>query len=156
MILKKSNLYIVLMTILPILSLPLLGTRTIKRFLPASIFISVYLVIEGTIAQKRKWWWFPSNIKPNVINELPLILGPFFIGSIWILKYTYGKFKLYLLVNIIVDSIFTYGMMKGFKKIGYVTLVRLSKLNLSIIFLLKTLSMYGFQMVYEKYVTRNR
>ncbi|WP_066054023.1 hypothetical protein [Robertmurraya korlensis] len=154
--LKKFNLYIALLFILPWLSLPLIGARTFKRFLPSSIFISLYLIIEGTIAQRRKWWWFPSNIKPNILNEFPLIFGPFFIGSIWILKYTYGKFKLYFIVNLIVDSLFTYGMMRGFRKMGYVTLVRLNSFQLSVIFLLKTMAMYGFQSLYEKYVTRIR
>lgn len=155
-VLKKFNLYIALLFILPWLSLPLIGGKTVKRFLPGARFISLYLIIEGMIAQRRKWWWFPSNIKPNVLNELPLIFGPFFVGSIWILKYTFGKFKLYFIVNLIVDSLFTYGMMRGFRKMGYVTLVRLNSLQLSIIFLLKTLAMYGFQVIYEKYVTHNR
>lgn len=139
------------MTILPWLSVPLLRGLTFKRFLPAALFMSLYLVAEGRFAEKKKWWWFPFNVRPNVTAELPLIFGPFLVGSLWILKYTYGKFNLYLLINLLVDSVFTYFGIEWFKKIGYVSLVRLTKFQLSLVFLIKTFLLYGFQVVYERY-----
>ncbi|MFV2049419.1 hypothetical protein ACEWK1_18955 [Metabacillus sp. YM-086] len=148
---KKLNLLMILMTILPWLSVPLLRGLTFKRFLPAALFMSLYLVAEGRFAEKKKWWWFPFNVRPNVAAELPLIFGPFLVGSLWILKYTYGKFNLYLLINLLVDSVFTYFGIEWFKKIGYVSLVRLTKFQLSLVFLIKTFLLYGFQVVYERY-----
>lgn len=121
------------MTILPWLSFPFIGRK-----------------IEGLIAEKKKWWRFHYSVKPNIIGELPLILGPFFIGSMWIFKFTFGKFKIYQLVNLLIDSIFVYGLLNFFKKIGYVSLIQMSKLRLSLLFLVKTFIMYGFQVIYEK------
>ena len=151
---KNMKIFLLIMGILPWLSIPLLGNRAFKRFLPASLFMCLYLILEGWVAQKRKWWWFSTSLKPNVLGEMPLIFGPFIVGSLWILKFTYGKFKLYLLVNLIIDSIFTYGMLGWFKKIGYVSLVRMSKLQLSLIFMVKSIIMYGFQMLFEKIFPR--
>jgi cellulose synthase/poly-beta-1,6-N-acetylglucosamine synthase-like glycosyltransferase len=139
------------MSTLPWLSILIIGKKTLRRFLPGSIFMSLYLIAEGRFAEKKKWWWFPYSVKPNVLAEFPLIFGPFIVGSLWILKYTYGKFNLYLLVNILIDSFFTYFGLKWFKKIGYVSLIRLSKIQLSIVFLIKTIVLYGFQIVYEKW-----
>lgn len=82
---KKRNIYILLMTILPWLTLPLLGAKTFKRFLPGAIFMSIYVTLEGRLAEKKRWWWFLFKGKPNVLGEMPLIFGPFFIGSFWIL-----------------------------------------------------------------------
>ncbi|WP_026572957.1 hypothetical protein [Bacillus sp. UNC438CL73TsuS30] len=147
---KNTKFLILLMFILPWLSLPLIGRKTVKRFLPSALFMCVYLMFEGMLAEKRKWWWFPYKIKPNVLGEMPLIFGPFLVGSLWVLKFTFGKFNLYLLVNIIVDAIFTYLGLDLFKKMGYVTLVRLSKLQLSLLFLVKSFFMYGFQVLYDK------
>ncbi|KAA0563179.1 hypothetical protein F0342_14260 [Bacillus sp. CH30_1T] len=147
---KNRKQLITLMTLLPWLSLPLLRKKTLKRFLPGTLFMCVYLVAEGILATRRKWWWFPFSIKPNVLAELPLILGPFFVGSFWIFKYTYGKFSIYFLVNLIVDSFFTIFMLNWFKKIGYVTLIRFTRIQLSLLFLLKSVLMYGFQYCYEK------
>lgn len=112
--------------------------------------MAFYVTFEGMVAERRKWWWFPFTVKPNVLAELPLIWGPFFVGSFWILKYTYRKFNSYLLVNIIVDSVFTYFGLDILKKNGYATLVRINKFQLSIIFLIKSFVMYGFQVLYDK------
>ncbi|WP_102272801.1 hypothetical protein [Cytobacillus massiliigabonensis] len=147
---KADKLLMILMGALPWLTIWFIGKGTLKRFLPGSIFMSLYLIAEGRFAEKKKWWWFPYSVKPNVLAELPLIFGPFLVGSLWILKYTYGKFNLFLLVNILIDSFFTYFGLNWFKKIGYVSLVRLNKFQLSIVFLIKSLILYGFQMVYEK------
>lgn len=151
---RYNKVIIVLMTLLPWLSIPLLGMKTFKRFLPGTIFMSLYLIAEGRLAEKRRWWWFHYNVKPNQLAEWPLIFGPFFVGAIWILKYTYGKFNTYLTVNLIIDSLFTYFMLDWFKKIGYVSLVRLNKIQLSIVFMIKMFVLYGFQMVYERLFKR--
>ncbi|MBO1512146.1 hypothetical protein [Metabacillus bambusae] len=148
---RNTKLFMILMSLLPWLSVPLLNAKTFKRFLPSVLFMCLYVASEGYLAQKKKWWWFPLSVKPNVVGELPLIFGPFFVGSFWILKYTYGKFNLYLLINIVIDSIFTYFTLNFFKKIGYVSLVRLTKFQLSLLFLVKSVLMYGFQVMYEKY-----
>lgn len=142
---------IFLMTVLPWLTVPLLGTKSFKRFLPSSILMSLYLIVEGRLAERKKWWWFPFTVKPNVLGELPLILGPFLVGSLWILKYTYGKFSLYFLINLIIDSFFTYFGMTWFKKIGYVSLIKLTKFQLSIVFLIKSFVLYGSQMLFDKF-----
>ncbi|MGG1401340.1 hypothetical protein ABE288_26485 [Bacillus salipaludis] len=147
---KNTKWPIFLMFILPWLTIPLLGNKAMKRYLPSGLLMCLYLIFEGRLAEKRKWWWFPLNIKPNVLGEMPLIFGPFLVGTLWILKYTFGKFPLYVLINIIIDAAFTYLGLNLFKKIGYVSLVRLSKFQLSLVFLIKTFVLYGFQMVYEK------
>ncbi|WP_078408905.1 hypothetical protein [Priestia abyssalis] len=151
---RHMNKYIILMALLPWLSILFIGEKTFKRFLPGALFMCIYVTAEGFLAEKKKWWWFPFTIKPNVLGELPLILGPFLVGSIWILKYTFGKFNLYLLVNIVIDSIFTYFALNWFKKIGYVSLIRLTKFQLSLLFLIKSVLMYGFQFIYEKCFTQ--
>lgn len=58
--------------------------KTIKKYVLTALTMSAYLVLEEKFAVKKKWWWFPYNIKHNVLAELPLISEPFFTGSIWI------------------------------------------------------------------------
>jgi hypothetical protein len=146
---KKTSGIILLMTILPWLTFPLLSGKTVRRFIPSSIFMSLLLIAEGRYAEKKKWWWFYTSVKPNFLAKLPLIVGPFFVGSLWILKFTYGKFKLYLFINLIVDSIFTYTGTGWLRKIGYGSLVKLTKYQLSCVFFIKSLLLYGFQYFYE-------
>lgn len=152
---KKNTSYILLMTIISWTSLIFIDKKSFKRFIPGALFITLYLLVEGIIAEKKKWWTFHYKVKPNFLGELPLIIGPFFAGSLWILKYTFKNFKLYLLINLIIDSIFTYLLTEWIKKIGYVSLERLTKAQLSIIFMIKQISMYGFQFFYEKLMNKN-
>ncbi|MBU7592860.1 hypothetical protein [Metabacillus halosaccharovorans] len=147
---RYSKSLLVLMMILSWFSIPLLGKREIKRFLPAGLFITMIVSIEDLIAKKRKWWWWYEKLHPKLSGIVPLLWGPFFIGSIWILKWTYGKFIRYIILNLIIDSMFTYLLVDLFKKIGIASLVRLKKYQLSLLFFLKSLLLYGFQFVKEK------
>jgi hypothetical protein len=149
-IMRYSKLLLVLMMIFSWVSIPLLGKREIKRFLPAGLFITMIVTIEDLIAKKRKWWWWYEKLHPKLSGIVPLLWGPFFIGSMWILKWTYGKFIRYIIINLIVDSVFTYFLVDLFKKIGIASLVRLKKYQLSMLFFLKSLLLYGFQFVKEK------
>ncbi|MFJ8243838.1 hypothetical protein [Peribacillus asahii] len=149
-IMRYSKSLLVLMTILSWFSLPLLGRGTVKRFLPAGLFIVSVVTIEDLIAKKRKWWWWYEKLHPKLSGIVPFLWGPFFIGSMWILKMTYGKFIRYIILNLIVDSVFTYFLVDWLKKSGIASLVRLKKYQLSLLFFLKSLLLYGFQFVKEK------
>jgi hypothetical protein len=146
---RRYKNFIILLAVLPWISVPFLGNKTLKRFLPGTLFITVYVTIEGWLAEKNKWWWFFHKKNPNMLGEVPLILGPFVVGTFWTLKLTYGNFKNYFITNLVVDSFFTYVMVYIFKKIGYVSLVRLNRFRLSLLFLIKSLALYGFQYGYE-------
>jgi hypothetical protein len=142
--------FLALMTILSWLSLLLMGKVTVKRFLPAGLFITVVVAIEDLIAQKLNWWRWYVKLHPQLSGIVPFLLGPFFIGSLWILKLTYGKFFRYIILNLMVDSIFTYVLVDWLKKLGISSLVRLKKYQLSLLFFLKSLLLYGFQFAKEK------
>ena len=94
---------------------------------------------------------FYEKLHPKLTGEFPLIWGPFLVGSIWILKLTYGKFFIYMILNLVIDSLFTYPFISFAKnKLGILSLVRLKKYQLSLLFLFKSLLLYGFQYVKEK------
>ncbi|MCM3160036.1 hypothetical protein [Metabacillus litoralis] len=148
--LKYSRLLLFLMMILPWFSLPVIDKKSFKRFYPASLFISIIVWLESFIAKKRRWWWFYERIHPKIRGETPLIWGPFFIGSLWIMKFTYGKFYLYLLINLLVDSFFSFRLVNWFQKLGISSLVRMNRLQLLFVFQFKALLLYGFQFIKEK------
>ncbi|MCM3456671.1 hypothetical protein M3685_22485 [Heyndrickxia oleronia] len=148
---KKYKPYLAIALILPILTLPFLGRSTFKRFYPSVLFICSIVLLESIVAYKRVWWWFYNKIMPKPISDMFLIIaGPFFVGSLWILKFTYGKFKRYLAINFIIDTIFVYIIINLFKKIGYGSLVRIKRYQFLSLFLLKAILLYMFQFVREK------
>ncbi|MEH7494987.1 hypothetical protein [Neobacillus niacini] len=148
--LKVAKALLPAMLVLSWLTIPLLGKKAIKRYLPASFLMAIVVWLEGKLAKKRKWWWYYVKIHPKLTGGFPLIWGPFLIGSIWILRFTYGKFKWYVLLNLVVDTIFTYKFVDMLKDLGIASLVRLKKYQLSILFFVKSLLLYGFQVIREK------
>lgn len=150
MSMKNQWLLSVAMILLSWLSLPFLGSRNIKRFLPASILILIIEGINVQIGKKRKWWYFYNKPNSYLSGEFPFNIGPFFVGSMWILKWTYGNFKRFILLNAIVDGAFTPTMSTLFKKLKLFTLVRLNKFQFFLYFFSKSFLLYWFQSLFEK------
>ncbi|MFP3728667.1 hypothetical protein [Priestia filamentosa] len=149
-ILKFPKVLLSLMLILPWFSLPLLGKRDVKKYLPAALCISLVVRIVHFIAKRKNWWHWEEKLHPKLSGEFPLMWGPYLIGSMWILKLTYGRFVQFLLLNLFVDSLFTFVLVDFFKKRGIVSLVRLKKWGLALIFFIDSLLLYGFQYIKDK------
>ncbi|MFP3846492.1 hypothetical protein [Priestia filamentosa] len=122
----------------------------------ATLFMALFIRVESYIAEKKRWWWFYEKILPKARGETPLIWGPFLIGSLWILKLTYGRFFLYLLTNLAVDTWFTYPFVNWLTKSGIASLVRFKKIHLSLLLFLKSLLLYGFQFLNEVYFKKRK
>jgi hypothetical protein len=150
-LMKYNKLLLILMMFLFWLTVPLLGKNAAKRLFPAGVFIALITRWENAIAKKRKWWWWYEKLHPRLSGSFPFVCGPFFVISIWILKLAHGKFYRYLLVNLIVESIFTYILVdKWLTKWGIASLVRMKKFQLSLLLFIDSLLLYGFQTLIEK------
>jgi hypothetical protein len=100
---------IVLWTILiaPWFSLFFLKKDDIKRFMPVSIFSSFLMLLYNVIAYNQKHWIVKVTIVPWFKHFfMPGILGAFLIITLWIFYYTYRKFWVYLITNLILDFMF--------------------------------------------------
>lgn len=150
-IMRYSKTVLSLSMILPWVTAPLLGKKTFKRYLPAGVFIASMVKLVNVIAKKRKWWWWYETLHPRLSGEIPFMLGPFFVGSIWILKWTYGKFFRYFALNMLFDGMFTYTAVPFLTKFGIASLVRMKKIQLMYVFSILSLMLYIFQYLYEKF-----
>ncbi|MCM3617539.1 hypothetical protein M3936_08100 [Sutcliffiella horikoshii] len=147
---KKPVLILWIMVFTSILTLPFLGWQNFKRYLPGTVFMSILIALESIVAEKYKWWAIYKKIPPYFVNEFAFIIGPFFAGSLWILRLTYGRFHLYFLLNAFVDAIFMYPVFSLFKSMGIFEMKKMNREQLYGLFLVKALLMYGFQMMWEK------
>lgn len=148
-IMKYSKTLLLLMMILSWFTTPLLGKSAFKRYLPAGLFISLMVRIVNVIAKKRKWWWWYETLHPKLPGEIPFMLGPFLVGSMWILKWTYGKFVRYVILNLAVDSMFTYIVVHYLTKFGIASLVRMKKIQLMYVLTVLSFILYFFQFLKE-------
>ena len=150
---RRNKLLLILMLVISWLSLLSFGKSSFKRFLPVALFSVFVTRLENSIAHKRAWWWWYEKLHPRLSGSFPFVWGPFMVGSMWILKFTYGKIFRYLIVNLIIDSFFTYFLIdKWLTKYGIASLVRMKKFQLSLLLFFDSLLLYGFQFFTEKAV----
>ena len=146
-VMKKSNLFYIGMLILPWLTVPFLGRKSFKKYLPAAIFISTVTKAIDLYGEKKKWWKFYKGVAPFESMDF-FNFGPYFVTSLWILKWTYGKFPLYLISNIILHVCFIF--LGGVTFVGRYKIFTLNKLNkfkyLAVDFV-RALLLYGFQFI---------
>lgn len=88
------------MLFLPWLTLFLMPKKDIKRWMPAALFVIVTNTIIIDAGVTFKLWETRENIFP--LNEMiSYVYGALPVGSMWILKYTYGRFLWYTAAQII-------------------------------------------------------
>ncbi len=127
-----------------------LPKQSFKKYFPVTLFCSCILLIQTLLNLHFKWWKVKGGTKYMIFDALAFILGPFFTMNLWVFHFTYGKFSLYALCNLIMDLVFAYPLNAFFQKIGH---YKLKKFNSTIIFLISyslSLLNYGFQKFIEK------
>lgn len=150
MISKRHFMFNIGIIVIPWLSILFLGKRNFKRFSLAGIFIVIFEIINHKIGQKRKWWAFFNKPKSFLVNELPFSIGPYMPLSMWILRFTYGSFKKFILVNAVADWIFAYFIMPFLKRIRIIRLKRLSPFQFFMYIHYKAYILYGVQYLVDK------
>jgi len=86
------------MVIIPWLSLFFMKKEDIRRFMPAGLFSSFLLVILQEAGVANNWWYFQETIYPFAVFT-PFTESVDIILPMWVLKYTYGYFWRYILVQ---------------------------------------------------------
>lgn len=147
---KRNKLMLIVMVLLPWLSAPLLGKKTFNRFWPSAFFICLLIMGESAVAHKKRWWIFFEKFHPKLLGELPLIAGPFFIGSLWILKFTFGEFWKYLFTNAVINFVFAFPGTSLLRRLGLAALIRMKKYQFWGTLVFKAVLMYGFQIVTDR------
>ncbi|GAA0489705.1 hypothetical protein GCM10008986_14470 [Salinibacillus aidingensis] len=145
MLSKRHLLFNLAIIIFPWLSLLLLGKRNVKRFSIAGIVIVIIEFINHKTGQKRQWWAFYDKKKSFITNELPFSIGPYMPIAMWILRFSYGDFKKFLLTNAVSDGIFAFVLMDLLRKIKIVRLNRLNHVQFFFYLYYKAFILYGVQ-----------
>ncbi|MEW9050815.1 MAG: hypothetical protein AB2392_06635 [Neobacillus sp.] len=151
---EHKKRFLLAVIVLPWLTVPFLGKKAFKRFSLTALFICGMFGVQSVIAHKRGWWRVYPKLFPNMIGEFPFMIGPFFVGALWILKFTFGRFLRYTLLNLAVDYFHIYFFVAWLKRMGVASLIRLKNYQAYSLFTINAVLMYGFQMVVEKWRAR--
>lgn len=129
------------------LSAFIIGGKNMKRFAPVAIFSILLVTMVQTIAYHLDWWRFRKPFIPWLKSlEVAFNFGPFLIGTIGIFSLTYRfGFRVYLLVNVVLDSVFSYVLIPFLEKIGLIQLTKLSRSGLNVVMIALSIIIYPFQ-----------
>jgi hypothetical protein len=147
---RIQRLINVAMILLSWLTIPFMGWRNIRRFFPASMLMLLLTCIDSYFGKQRRWWEFYNKPQSFFRDELPFNAGPFLVGSMWVLKFSYGNFKKFITLNAIMELFFAYPLNRLCKKLKVYKLVRLNKFQFFLFFFYKAFLLYGFQSFFEK------
>lgn len=153
---KRHKVFNVLIILIPWLSLIFIGKRSFKRYSFASVFIGIFEIINHLYGHKRKWWKFYDKPQLFIRDELPFDIGPYLPMSMWFLKFSYGNFKKFVLINAIANGVFAFGIIPMLKVFKIVRLKRLNYFQFFIYIHYKAYILYGVQYLFEKVKVYNR
>lgn len=141
------NLAIIL---IPWLSMLFIGKRSIKRYYVSSVIIGIFEIINHLYGQKGNWWKFYDKPKAFIRDELPFDIGPYMPISMWILKFSYGNFKKFVLLNVFANGLFAFFFIPLLEKFKIVRLNRLNYFQFFIYIHYKAYILYGVQYLLER------
>jgi hypothetical protein len=72
--------------------------------MPVALFVTVINTLFYQAAYHYNWWRESGLFGWDYVANVPWVYSAYLIATIWIFKYTYGKFLRYLLVNLILDG----------------------------------------------------
>jgi hypothetical protein len=147
---KIQKLVNIALVLIPWSTLLFLGKRNLKRFLPATILIVLFEIINGMIGKRRHWWLFYNKPESHLFGEFPYYIGPFFVNSLWVLKWTFGNFKRFLLFNMILNLTFAFPIARFSRKIQYWSLNKINGFQFFIYYFYKAFLLYFIQYLFEK------
>ncbi|XQY91143.1 hypothetical protein ACNRWW_16805 [Metabacillus sp. HB246100] len=147
---KKHKMFNFFMISVPWLSTFFIGKHHIKRYSISSILIALYEIRSHVRGRNKKYWTFYDKPKNFIKDELPFDIGPYIPASLWILTFTYGNFKKYVVTNVIFNSLFAFIFIPFLEKIKILRLKRLNHFQFFFYIHYKAYLLYGAQYLVEK------
>lgn len=109
--------------IVPWLSLFFLKMDTVRRYMPVALFMTVIHTLAYQAAHHYGWWneTGSSLFGWDKIIPVPWVYGAYLVIVIWVFHFTYEKFWIYLIVNILLDGGFMYIVYPIWQRLGMVS-----------------------------------
>jgi hypothetical protein len=99
-----------------------LDKDAIRRYMPVALLATVINTIFYQVAWTYDWWKYKETLFAwDKVAQIHTVYGVFLVGTIWIFHFTFGKFLLYFIINLIVDCIYSFGFRALWKKLKITT-----------------------------------
>ena len=132
-----------------------LNKFTFKRYLPVGIFTALIFTVLSGINDKLNLWKVAKPILPPLPSNFPFAFGPFILLPIWIFKFTFGRFWLYLITNFTSGVLFAYPITTLFEKLNVYQLKNMKRIQLFFLSFGSSLLIYLYQTFIEEVIKSN-
>ncbi|MBM6619490.1 hypothetical protein [Bacillus suaedaesalsae] len=121
--------------------------KSVKQYIPTAILAALLVTYVYEMSHYFKWWKVKKPIIPWVTpTDISYVLGPFFIGTLWVFHLTFKSgFKFYLIINMILDGFFSYVYLPFIERLGVVKLKNINRTGIYLMMLLIAIIIYPFQ-----------
>lgn len=139
---------------LPWLSLLFMPKENIKRYISVGFLSTISSIIVTETGIRYAWWAIQETTFPFAVIPT-YAYGLFPVFPMWLLKYTYGRFGLYLTVDTILNILFAFVVLPWF---GRTRIVDFDFNDGYIVFIFETIIaiiLYGFQIWQEGIYVRS-
>jgi len=151
-----SNQFILwLIIIIPWLTLIVMGKENAKRYLPVGLFAAFTssIIIETGIT--LQWWAVLETAYP--LKSIAYLFGLLPVMTMWIFRYTFGNFLLYIGVDAISNITFTFLYLGIFlSNRGIFQYVAVSPFQTFLMTTVHGFALYGYQIWQEGIFVRSR
>jgi hypothetical protein len=144
------NLIRILQLILPWISVVFIPKKSFRQYFPVSLFASTLVTGMCSLAVPYKWWVVNGGWKVKLFNDGSFIFGPFLVGTLWIYHLTFGNIKRYLLINLIIDFLFSVPLTFLYQKLNLFKLVNFRVKHIFFSFISFSFIIYGYQMLIKR------
>lgn len=146
---KEMKLFSIVMIIIPWLSVLLMDKRSFLRYLPVASFVNLFISVFSVVSNKRRWWVNKNPFSPGNV-DFSYILGPYFVATLWIFKFTYGNFPKYLITNVILNTFNAFPMAAMWEKVGAFKFKKINHVGWYLICIILSIIIYVYQYFVEK------
>lgn len=141
------------MLFLPWLTLLLMKREDVKRFAPVGLLSALTGAVIGEFGGAFQLWGIGESVFP-FSHSATFTYGAIPVTSMWVFKFTYGRFWTYLLTNAVLDLGFAYIILPWLVSIGVLSFLR-SSLIVYIINWGHQILLYGYQIWQESIFVKN-
>ncbi len=127
--------------------------------MPVAILASFLMLLYNLIAYNQKHWEIKVAILPLLKPAFASgVLGGFLIITIWIFHYTYGRFWVYVITNIVLDFMFTVFPIHYIlqEKLGVYQLINITPWGRLSLLVSLSIVIYGYHMWQESIFKNER
>ena len=136
------------MFFIPWLSLFFMKQTEARRWLPVALFAVVLTTIIHDVGTTLGFWATRQATFP-FYEMMPYYYGTIPVLTIWIFKFTYGRFGIYMVANTILDLGFNFFLLNYFLPSSGLYDFNLSPLQSLLITLIHAVVIYGYQLWQE-------